>query len=155
MVENNASLIPIHFVCIIYNSVDICHIPASAITFSNWESICLVFYHCEAILNLSSSFSLFPVYFCCSAMSFSDTDARNVNGFTVWVFLEAWCSSLLCFFFIFYYFFLNIFICPFHNSENSLFILSCAQETQLVWLPKHKHIPLIYYSNKYWRILAF
>lgn len=56
-------------------------------------------------------------------------------------------SSLILFF--------NIFICPFNNSENSLVILSCAQERQFVWLFKHKHTSLIYYTNKYWRIPAF
>lgn len=125
--------------------------------FQTEECICLVFYHCEAILNLSSSFSLFSVIFCCSAMSFLDAAARNAIGFTVCIFPVVRCSSLPFFiiFLLFYLFFLNIFIRPFHNSENSLFILSCAQERQFVWLSKHKHISLIYYSNKYWRILAF
>lgn len=113
------------------------------------ESICLVVYYGKAVLNLSSSFSLFSVYFCYSTFPFPDAAARNSNGFRNGFF--QWHDDVLCFFFYFCY----IFICPFHNSENSLFILSCAQERQFVWLSKHKHISLIYYSNKYWRIPAF
>lgn len=109
VVKHNGSLIPIHYVYIIYNCVDVYHIPASVLSFSNWRinmfSILLWQSHSKYFAILLTLLCRF-LLLCYAIFRHSSQKLKQLYGmgfssdtmqFPVFVFCCCCCFVLFCF----------------------------------------------------------